>query len=208
LPRGVPVTAQERTCSAPLLGFPRGGFLEEGSRPRFAAAHRPAVGPWSTRTMVQQHLRAQLYPHLPRMTAIGSTQVYAYTNRGCSRLRGEEGRLRDCLCRHTMPVIQVAMTRPSIAHVSRSCRDGWKMPSAPATGLLSLELGLLDSTPQVYAYTSPTKVDPVSRSDRTNWTLPCFRKYRALVMRKCNSAIAFLESTQLLYLPNLTRLDA
>ncbi|EJK51501.1 hypothetical protein THAOC_29321, partial [Thalassiosira oceanica] len=50
--------------AVPLTGFPR-GFLEEGSRPRIAAAHRPAVGPTSTRTMDQQRLQAQLYPHLP-----------------------------------------------------------------------------------------------------------------------------------------------
>ncbi|EJK54782.1 hypothetical protein THAOC_25561 [Thalassiosira oceanica] len=42
---------------------------------------------------------------------------------------------------------------PSRAYLSRSCRIGWKMPSAPATGLSSLKLGL-DSTPQVYAYTN------------------------------------------------------
>ncbi|EJK52044.1 hypothetical protein THAOC_28726 [Thalassiosira oceanica] len=58
--------------AVPLTGFPR-GFLEEGSRPHIAAAHSPAVGPTSTRTMDQQHLRAQLLPHLPRTTAIGST---------------------------------------------------------------------------------------------------------------------------------------
>ncbi|EJK52470.1 hypothetical protein THAOC_28247, partial [Thalassiosira oceanica] len=46
--------------AVPLTGFPR-GFSEEGSRPRIAAAHRPAVGPTSTRTMDQQRLRAQLY---------------------------------------------------------------------------------------------------------------------------------------------------
>ena len=45
------------------------------------------------------------------------------------------------------------MTRPSISHVSRVCRVGWKMPNAPATGLSSLKLGL-DSTLQVYAYTN------------------------------------------------------
>ena len=35
-------------------------------------------------------------------------QVYAYTKRGLSHPCGEEGQLRDCLCRHTMPAIQVA----------------------------------------------------------------------------------------------------
>ena len=58
--------------AVPLTGFP-GGFLEEGSRPRITAAHRPAAGPTSTRTTDQQCLRAQLHPHLPRTTAIGST---------------------------------------------------------------------------------------------------------------------------------------
>ncbi|EJK54501.1 hypothetical protein THAOC_25866, partial [Thalassiosira oceanica] len=53
----------------------------------------------------------------------------------------------------------LAMTRPSIAHVSRSCRVGWKMPNAPATGLSSLKLGL-DSTLQVYAYTNRGVLTP------------------------------------------------
>ncbi|EJK51575.1 hypothetical protein THAOC_29240 [Thalassiosira oceanica] len=59
--------------AVPLTGFPR-GFLEEGSRPRIAAAHSPAVGPTSTRTN-QQRLRAQLHPHLLRPTPRGSTSL-------------------------------------------------------------------------------------------------------------------------------------
>ncbi|EJK47439.1 hypothetical protein THAOC_33838, partial [Thalassiosira oceanica] len=81
----------------PLDRVFRGGFLEEGSRPRIAAAHSPAVGPTSTRTN-QQCLRAQLHPHLLRPTPRGSTsltlpragldstpQVYAYNSTEGSR---------------------------------------------------------------------------------------------------------------------------
>ncbi|EJK62296.1 hypothetical protein THAOC_17097 [Thalassiosira oceanica] len=141
---------------APSLPLPAGG-------PGIAAAHSPAVGPTSTRATDQLRLRAQLSSwledvecgrHKPLEPQIGprpyTTSLRLHQPRLIpSTWRG--GTLRDCLCRHTMQVIQVAMTRSSIAYVSRSCRVGWKMPSAPATGLSSLELGP-DSTPQVYAY--------------------------------------------------------
>ncbi|EJK55085.1 hypothetical protein THAOC_25216 [Thalassiosira oceanica] len=48
-------------------------------RGRLQATHcgsaQPAVGSTPTRAMDQQRLRAQLYPHLPRTTAVGSTSL-------------------------------------------------------------------------------------------------------------------------------------
>ena len=54
--------------AVPLTGFPR-GFLEEGSRPRIAAAHRPAVGPTPTRTMDHG-------PATPAGTTLPSSPTY------------------------------------------------------------------------------------------------------------------------------------
>ncbi|EJK66866.1 hypothetical protein THAOC_12166 [Thalassiosira oceanica] len=121
--------------SVPLAGFPR-GVLEEGSRPRIAAAaHRPAVGPTSTPqgpwTNNACGHNSTLISHVQQ--PIGSTFLI--------------GVLTLPTASYLEQNYVLAITRPSIAHVtSRSCRVGWKMPNAPVTGLSSLELGL-DSTP-------------------------------------------------------------
>ncbi|EJK51714.1 hypothetical protein THAOC_29090 [Thalassiosira oceanica] len=71
---------------APSLPLPAGGArrpldrVSEGGSWRKAPGHacgsaQPAVGSTPTRAMDQQRLRAQLYPHLPRTTAVGSTSL-------------------------------------------------------------------------------------------------------------------------------------
>ncbi|EJK73685.1 hypothetical protein THAOC_04677, partial [Thalassiosira oceanica] len=53
----------------------------------------------------------------------------------------------------------------------QDCRVGWKMPSAPATGLSSLKLGL-DSTPQSsLRLGTPTEVDPIYVEKRDNFEI-------------------------------------